>query len=89
MGNRSLRLGAYFLAVLAALAAIFGIAVTVIIGLSMTAVIAKAAVFLAGFILTAISAMILVAVSQLLLFFGKIQQDLERLVASLKSRAGD
>jgi hypothetical protein len=77
------------MAVLAALAALFGIAATVILGLNMTGVIATVAVFLAGFILTAISAMILVAVSQLLFFFGKIEQDLERLIATLKSRAGD
>ena len=89
MKNRALRLSAYFLEVLAIITAIAGLAITLIIAIGATTLIARAGFILAGFILTAVSAMILLAVSQLLFLFIRIEEDLARLAAALKSKTGD
>ncbi len=89
MKHRALRFTAWFLGALAVLAALTGIVVTVFVVMSATTVIAGVGFFLAGFILTAVSAMILLAVSQLLFLFIRIEEDLARLAADLKSRTGD
>ena len=89
MKNRALRLSAYFLEALAIITAIAGLTITLIIAVGATTLIARAGFILAGFILTAVSAMILLAVSQLLFLFIRIEEDLARLAAALKSKTGD
>ncbi len=89
MKHNVLRFCAYFLAVLAVLVGVVGVGGTLLLGVSMTALAAKIAVILAGFIITAIFVIILVAVSQLWLLFVRMEENLARLAAELKSKTGD
>ena len=89
MKHTVLRYCAYFMAFLAGLVGMAGLAATFLLGISVTAVTARIAVILAGFILTAIFVIILVAASQLWLLFLRVEEDLARLTAMVKSKAGD
>ena len=88
MKHQTLRMTAFFLAILAGLMALVGLAVTVVVGIGAASTIARIGFVLGGFFITAVSAMMLLVASRLIYLFINIEEDLHQILAATR-REGD